>query len=79
MDDRADTSTAVKAVDVVLEGGPMDLPDLLRRQRVDPVEYDIKVHHRGGYEHFVRTTEWSYRHGTPRIVYRWSFRTRIAE
>lgn len=69
-------------VDVMLTGGPVDLPD--RRRRVPEAEYKIKVPHLGGYEHFERTEELARQEalaGQPDQVrvYRWTMRTQIAE
>jgi hypothetical protein len=57
-------------VDVVLEGGPSDLPDGERRRRIPAGDLKVKVRHRGGHEHFERTDDG---------VYRWTTRTKIAE
>ncbi|WP_341720704.1 DUF5988 family protein [Micromonospora sp. FIMYZ51] len=62
--------------DVVLEGGPADLPDALRRRRVTGTTDRIKVMFRGGYEHFHRDISVP---ATVPVVYRWAGRTRIAE
>ncbi|MGC5333988.1 DUF5988 family protein [Micromonospora sp. DT62] len=71
------TRDAVGVIDVVLEGGPVDLPADLRSRQVARVEEKIKVLHYGGYEHFERGA-------TPLavdlpVVFRWTGRTRIAE
>ncbi|SCL72096.1 hypothetical protein GA0070606_5954 [Micromonospora citrea] len=68
---------AAGIIDVVLEGGPADLPADLRSRRVARAEEKIKVRHYGGYEHFERG-------GAPEaanvpVVFRWTGRTRIAE
>ncbi|MFF3859543.1 DUF5988 family protein [Streptomyces sp. NPDC002209] len=61
----------------VLEGGPEDLPE-----RIVPVTAageDVKIAHRGGYEHFKATSR--VRNGPEgRLpVYEWWERTEIAE
>ena len=56
---------------VVLEGGPADLID--RIHHVTPGEERVTVPHLGGYEHFERDPD------SPALVYRWSYRTKIAE
>ena len=58
-------------VDVLLEGGPADLTG--RTHRVAPGDERIAVPHLGGYEHFERDPHSS------QPVYRWSYRTKIAE
>ncbi|MEH1100299.1 DUF5988 family protein [Micromonospora sp. CPCC 205561] len=68
---------AAGVIEVVLEGGPVDLPADLRNRRVAKAEEKIKVLHYGGYEHFERGS-------TPGaldlpVVFRWTGRTRIAE
>lgn len=62
-------------IEAVLEGGPVDLPADLRSQVVSDGTEKIKVHHRGGHEHFERAPA---AHAGP-IVYRWTMRTKIAE
>jgi hypothetical protein len=63
-------------VDVVLVGGPSDLPAAARTQRVGPEDVKVKLIHRGGYEHFERERDAS---GSAPVVFRWTSRTRIAE
>lgn len=64
-------------VEVVLVGGPSDLPADVRTLRMHPGEYKIKIPHRGGYEHFELTD------GEPvtsaPLVLHWTTRTRVAE
>jgi hypothetical protein len=72
-----------KAVKAVLEGGPDDLPErvvpLTATGPTGRAEEDLKIPHRGGYEHFRPTS----RHeDTPEgrlPVYEWWERTEIAE
>lgn len=64
----------------LLEGGPADIPQDQRERPVEGGQYKIKVPHRGGYEHFERTEEYSGgAEGGDRRIYRWVGRTRIAE
>ena len=63
-------------IDLVLVGGPADLPLTERIRRVAQLDEKIKIEHRGGYEHFVRT---GITYGDGRMVYEWVTRTRIAE
>jgi hypothetical protein len=77
--DNRDQALSIDAVDVVLEGGPGDLPDSERHRRATTQEEKVKVAHRGGYEHFERTSEVSSVFGEPRLVFRWTTRTRMAE
>ena len=67
-------------LDVVLEGGPADIPEAERLRTVNVEESKVKLSHCGGYEHFDRTGEQrSGGDGTLRTVYRWVMRTKIAE
>jgi Family of unknown function (DUF5988) len=65
-------------IDVVLEGGPIDLPHDERTRRVWSDERKIKVRFYGGYEHFERGDS-AIEGITGPIVFRWTGRTRIAE
>ncbi|MEW2135531.1 DUF5988 family protein [Streptomyces sp. NPDC005409] len=61
----------------LLEGGPDDLPE-----RVVPVGSpgeDLKIPHRGGYEHFKATSRHQNSPEGPLPVYEWWERTEIAE
>jgi len=60
----------------ILDGGPADLPERLRRPLIAADAEKLKVMHRGGYEHFTRDPDC--RDGAP-IVFRWTMRTQIAE
>ncbi|WP_405111558.1 DUF5988 family protein [Micromonospora sp. NBC_01405] len=68
---------AATIIDVVLEGGPTNLPAEQRSHRISPAEDKIKVSHYGGYEHFERDTV-RVADELP-VVFRWTGRTRIAE
>ncbi|MFG1778086.1 DUF5988 family protein [Micromonospora sp. NPDC049051] len=70
------TRDAAGVIDVVLEGGPVDLPADLRSRRVAGAEEKIKVLHYGGYEHFERGASAA---TVDPVVFRWTGRTRIAE
>lgn len=71
-------NSADDTVDVILVGGPNDLPTAARNQRVPRDGQKVKVHHRGGYEHFEREDAGS-RQGPAPVVFRWTTRTRVAE
>jgi Family of unknown function (DUF5988) len=66
-------------IDVVLEGGPLDLPSGLRRRLARTAEPTIKVAHRGGYEHFQRVGEPDGTAARRHVVYCWTSRTKMAE
>jgi hypothetical protein len=64
-------------VAVVLVGGPTDLPEAARTQRMHPGEYKIKVPYCGGYEHFELLD--SEHDAKPPLRLYWTTRTRVAE
>jgi Family of unknown function (DUF5988) len=67
-----------RIVEVLLAGGPTDLPAAARRLHADAGENRIKMLHCGGYEHFERVDGQDTADGCP-VIYRWVARTRIAE
>ncbi|MDY7091207.1 MAG: DUF5988 family protein [Actinomycetota bacterium] len=66
------------AVEVLLVGGPAELPDDQRSCRVEAGTDKIKVPYYGGYEHFERPPAADTPDAGP-LVFRWTGRTRIAE
>ena len=69
--------TADEIVHAVLEGGPVDIPEGLRKVREPVADAKIKIPHYGGYEHFERAID-----ADPTalpIVFRWTTRTKVAE
>jgi hypothetical protein len=68
-------STPGSLVEVILEGGPSDLPADLRAGRFTSDTEKVKIPHYGGYEHFERATA----DGARPVVFRWTGRTRVAE
>jgi Family of unknown function (DUF5988) len=64
-------------IDVVLEGGPANLPAELRHCRVAAKETTIKICHYGGHEHFTRVP--ATEAGGNSVAFHWTGRTRIAE
>lgn len=67
---------AVALTEVVLHGGPIDLPAELRTQVLAADAEKIKIPHYGGYEHFERTPATD---AAGALVFHWTGRTRIAE
>ncbi|SBT43446.1 DUF5988 family protein [Micromonospora narathiwatensis] len=65
-------------IEAVLVGGPNDLPVTARTQRLPRDGQKVKIHHRGGYEHFERDGGSSATSPSP-VVFRWTTRTRVAE
>ncbi|MBB2913047.1 hypothetical protein FHS43_004342 [Streptosporangium becharense] len=70
--DRAD-------VDVILEGGPADIPRTLRVDGVMAAGGKIKIPRNNGYEHFEWHEESPGADGREPLLFRWTTRTRIAE
>ena len=62
----------------VLVGGP-EMRGVERVRRVPPDSDRINVEYYGGYEHFERTGTPAAALGGRGVVYRWIYRTRIAE
>jgi hypothetical protein len=77
MNDLNHNAPPMAAVDVVLVGGPADLPEAVRRTRARDGD-TIKIVHRDGYEHFEHDRRPGPDPDGPR-VFRWTMRTRIAE
>jgi hypothetical protein len=70
-----DSGRKPAAVNVVLEGGPPDLPmEDWTRWMGDEVK--IKIPHCGGYEHFERVDATS---RDDQRIFRWIMRTEVAE
>ncbi|GLV79619.1 DUF5988 family protein [Streptomyces hygroscopicus] len=63
-------------IEVVLEGGPDDLPRAVRTGRSTLTTKKLKIPHRNGYEHFELVNDSA--DITP-AIFRWTMRTKIAE
>ena len=70
--------TDANEVEVVLVGGPLDLPVAHRYRRAGRTDTKIKIGHRAGYEHFERVDDTDAGSALP-LVFTWTTRTRIAE
>lgn len=79
MADLSQVASANNAVTAVLQGGPVDLPQTLRVQRVSRGDEKIKIPHYGGYEHFERVAEPAELTEPQTVIFRWTMRTKIAE
>ena len=68
-------------VEVLLVGGPADLPQTARTARVPAAHarQRIKVAHGAGYEHFEPATDGEGDGGPEPVVFRWIGFTKIAE
>jgi hypothetical protein len=62
-----------------LEGGPGGIPPDQRTQVICSDDEKIKLPYYGGYEHFERTLEIDETIPPPRIIFRWTMRTKVAE
>ncbi|MGE7437584.1 DUF5988 family protein [Kitasatospora sp. NPDC001175] len=67
-----------RSLSVLLEGGPDGIPRILN-VLVDRFEDHIKVAYRNGYEHFEFANEFAAISDERLPVYRWVYRTAIAE
>jgi hypothetical protein len=63
---------------VFLRGGPTDIPEV-HEVEFDDLEDRLKLPHGNGYEHFEFTHQYKDVAGELMPVYRWSYRTAIAE
>jgi hypothetical protein len=66
-------------VKVALNGGPMDLSAADRSVPAAELSCTLKISYRAGYEHFVHDGEFRTVDGTEVAVFRWTYRTKIAE
>jgi hypothetical protein len=67
-----------RSVLVLLRGGPTDLPAIWEIPDGE-VEDRLKIARGNGYEHFEFCQEYDDVGGEPMPVYRWSYRTAVAE
>lgn len=79
MEETGRTTSVVRSVRAVLEGGPASMPTASRIQTVGPHDEKVKVPHYGGYEHFERAGELDENVAHQEVVFRWTMRTEIAE
>ncbi|MBT2384970.1 DUF5988 family protein [Streptomyces sp. ISL-11] len=63
----------------LLVEGPDEIPAAERLRRLDPPGDKVTLTWYGGREHFVATGETTEHDGHCLAVYRWAYRTRIAE
>ena len=79
MKDTTEEMPSAGYIPAVLEGGPTSIPVALRSQSVSPLDYKIKLQHRGGYEHFERTGTHDEGELPRKIMFHWTMRTEVAE
>ncbi|MER8158755.1 DUF5988 family protein [Streptomyces sp. NPDC094472] len=63
-------------IEVVLEGGPEDLPRAFQTGRSTLSSRKLKIQHRDGYEHFELVSDSA---DITTAIFRWTMRTKIAE
>lgn len=66
-------------VKIMLNGGPMDLSAADRSVSTAELASTLKISYRAGYEHFVHDGEFRTVDGIEVAVFRWTYRTKIAE
>lgn len=76
MSDRDEYLPDDALAEIVLEGGPPDLPCVTRDGDYSLSAEILKIQHRNGYEHFERVGEPA---DVGPLVFRWTMRTKIAE
>jgi hypothetical protein len=74
-----DAYADARMVDVVLEGGPADLPSEMRLDRAEVANSVLKIQRGAGYEHFECLDAGHSPEECERLSFRWIFRTKIAE
>ncbi|MEU6263507.1 DUF5988 family protein [Saccharopolyspora shandongensis] len=64
--------------EVILEGGPVGIPTQVTAAEVDLAER-IKIRRSNGYDHFERTEDYRAVGDSKLPVFRWAYRTQVAE
>ncbi|WP_320065549.1 DUF5988 family protein [Micromonospora sp. RTGN7] len=70
---------SVTSVKIMLSGGPVELAAVDRTVPVADLGQTLKIRHGAGYEHFVRDGESQTIDGCEVAVFRWLYRTKVAE
>lgn len=70
---------SVTQVKIVLSGGPDGLGTTDISVPVAELDRTLKIRYRAGYEHFVHDGEYETVDGGEFAVFRWTYRTKIAE
>nr|AXL05415.1 hypothetical protein [uncultured bacterium] len=70
---------SVTQVRIMLSGGPTELAAADRDVPVAELGKPLKICYRAGYEHFVHDGEYRTIDGREVAVFRWTYRTKIAE
>ena len=70
---------SVTRVRVVLSGGPVELGAMGRSVSTAELDRTLKIRYRAGYEHFVHDGEYESVDGGDAAVFRWTYRTKVAE
>jgi len=66
-------------VRITLSGGPIELAAADRSVTAADLGGTLKIRYRAGYEHFVHDGEFETVDGCELAVFRWMYRTKIAE
>jgi uncharacterized protein DUF5988 len=74
-----EVAMSVTQVRVVLSGGPTGLAATDHSVPVAELGRKLKIRHLAGYEHFVHDGEFQSVDGADVAVFRWTYRTKIAE
>lgn len=70
---------SVTQVKIKLSGGPAELSASDRSVPAAELDRTLKISHLAGYEHFVHDGEYQTVDGCEVAVFRWTYRTKIAE
>lgn len=70
---------SVTSVKIILRGGPDELAAADRSVPVAELGQKLKIRYGVGYEHFVHDGECQLIDGREVAVFRWTYRTKIAE
>lgn len=70
---------SVTQVRITLSGGPAELAASDRSVPAGELDRTLKIRFRAGYEHFVHDGEFQSVDGSDVAVFRWTYRTKIAE
>jgi hypothetical protein len=65
--------------EIILEGGPIDIPSQWTSPAVESLRERVKIERLNGYDHFERTEDFRKVGDVDLPVFRWAYRTQIAE
>lgn len=70
---------SVTQLRIILRGGPAELGAAVRSVPAEELGRTLKISYLGGSEHFVHDGEFESVDGYDAAVFRWEYRTKIAE